>query len=215
MITIAFAGNRIHPHLSAIQPVITAFLNALQKVLLQEQGSGHITMLNGFADGADMEAGEAFHTWYSESGIHKTSVAVLPFAIDDYEQAIDDKVRYRYLLGECDKVVALDNVYAVASQQHTEDNAVNMRNKAYQRQALYMLERCDMLLAAADPTATVKPGGTLDTVGIAQHLGIPVVLMPLHTNAAPIKAALLPANERQPHVYNLLRKVAEAMISSV
>jgi len=203
-ITIAFAGNRHHPNLHEITAELTTVLNKLEEQTLATS----ITLLNGLADGADRIAQDTFNNWVSQRATTKITEAILPFAVDDYLKAIDDKEHFTRLLSTCSKVIALQGTFAEAGPQYTAEQATEIRNTAYQQQADYMLNRCNLLIAAIDLTATGKSGGTLDTIVKAQKKGLPVIRIALSNTTEKIKTELLEGH------HDYLNAMLKAIFSS-
>ena len=193
-IRIAIAGKRDHPNLESIKTD-----GRIEKVLKNLVSQFKITpnlqlqFLTGLADGADQIVTEKILNFFDTDEDAKITnphiTAVIPFIADLYRDhplyPIDkeNKNRFNYLIGRCDKVLSINNEATskiICDEKYAYLNEAT--DRGYEAQALLMLRRCDILLAIADLRDPVKTGGTIHTINKARAFHIPVILISLEDN---------------------------------
>ena len=183
-ISISFAGSRRHPNLDKLKISIDNFFIKMENTLLAKYERSlnfHINLLNGLADGADMECADAFIQWQPKCGITKTITGVFPFPIVDYLQTISDKKRFENLLKKLNNIVVLDGLYVPdRTKVSCKRSPKECRVKAYRQQADYLLLSSDILFVAADRNIPRREGGTMETVDKALNADLPVVFLNLN-----------------------------------
>ena len=117
---------------------------------------------------------------------------MLPFDIASYRAS-----RYGWFLAEFDRqaercryIVELDGLHDQPEPPPEADSprerlARRRRARGYRAQSKVLLRQVDLLIAAADPDAQGKAGGTLETITAALAFGLPVVF--IHTGDASIR----------------------------
>jgi hypothetical protein len=123
--------------------------------------------------------------------------AVLPFDVETYRRSRPAAFQAEFdrQLARCAWVLALDAHYdkpaeaelaAIADpgqRRRRGDLADLRRARGYRAQSAFLLRQSDLLIAAADPTAKGKAGGTLETVREALEFDLPVVFIHTGTGA--------------------------------
>jgi hypothetical protein len=136
--------------------------------------------------------------------------AVLPFDVETYRRSRPETFRAEFdrQIARCEWVLALDAHYdkpteaelaAIAdtdARQQRSKLADLRRARGYRAQSAFLLRQSDLLIAAADPTAPGKAGGTLETVREAQVFELPVVF--IHTGAGAVIEATIPRARLHP-----------------
>lgn len=116
--------------------------------------------------------------------------AVLPFGVETYRASRPSGVQAEFdrQLATSAWVLELDGLYdkpdadALSRLPEADANrasalAENRRARGYRAQATFLLRYSDIVIAAANPSAERKAGGTLDTVREAQVFELPVVFI--------------------------------------
>jgi hypothetical protein len=187
VLRVAVAGNRAIPVESErdLASRIVEIFSAIEATMLsvsREKGavysgrSPSLRLMSGLADGVDQIASKAFLASRSE-WVDRSIAAVLPFDVDTYRHRsrIDNVPRFDALLGECRYVLELSSDYAVGE----ETAARRARAIAYRAQSEVLLRHGDIVVAADNPGADARSGGTRETIGRALSLGLAVIYLPL------------------------------------
>jgi hypothetical protein len=181
------------------EPRVSAFFQA-QAPLLR--------LVTGLCEGADAVAAQVLERVHvpPDAGVAcgpgtpclETELgAVLPFDVETYRRSRPETFRPEFdrQLARCAWVLALDAHYdkpteaelaAIAeadARQQRSTLADLRRARGYRAQSAFLLRQSDLLIAAADPTAPGKAGGTLETVREAQIFELPVVFIHTGTGA--------------------------------
>ena len=158
-----------------------------------------LRLVTGLCEGADAVAAEAL-TKVSVSPdagascplgttcIETELAAVLPFDVETYRASrpaaflpqFDDQ------LSRCAWVLALDGIYDKPNPD--TPFAHHRRSRAYRGQSAFLLRQSDIVIAAANPDESGKPGGTLETVREALTFDLPVIF--IHTGKPTIDQAI-------------------------
>ncbi len=164
-----------------------------------------LRLVTGLCEGADLVAWQALETLDIKPDQPSGSAtrhldtelgAVLPFAVETYRTSRPAEVQAEFdrQLAACAWVLELDGLYDkpdadTLSRLPTDDAhrasalANNRRSRGYRAQAAFLLRYSDIVIAAANPAAERKAGGTMDTVREAQVFELPVVFINTHTGA--------------------------------
>jgi len=152
-----------------------------------------LRLVTGLCEGADTVAAEALAALTVAADAPPTGhpaaitaasacletklAAVLPFDLPAYRAGRRPAFRADFdrQAARCAYIVALDGHYA--KPEPDTPQAADRRARGYRAQSALLLRHADLLLAAADPTAPGKAGGTLETVHRALALGIPVLFI--------------------------------------
>lgn len=145
-----------------------------------------LRLLTGLADGADQLAATTFVA-DRRGRVRRALAAVLPFDAFTYRDRspVEDKQGFDTLLADCEHVIELDGRYLPDPPPGAppDDFPKRCRARAYRAQAAVLLRQCDLLIAIADPAHQGRAGGTRETMERALALDIPVLFLPLSTDA--------------------------------
>ena len=167
------------PVAAGSEPRITGFYDATRPPLLR--------LITGLCEGADTAAVLALERLdvLPDTGAADPArpclatelAAVLPFGIQRYRAS-----RHGWFLAEfdrqaeaCSYIVELDGIHE--KPEPDTDLAAAQRKKGYRAQSAMLLRQADLLVAAADPRAPGKAGGTLETIAAALRFGLPVIFI--------------------------------------
>ncbi|WP_295437841.1 hypothetical protein [uncultured Thiodictyon sp.] len=122
-----------------------------------------------------------------EDCIETELAAVLPFDLPGYRasRAPDFHPEFDRQAARCAYVIVADGIYDKPDPVTDPDPAAGerlalasqRRGRAYRAQSALLLRHADLLVAAADPSAPAKPGGTLETVPAALACDLPVLFI--------------------------------------
>jgi hypothetical protein len=151
-----------------------------------------LRLVTGLCQGADAVAadvlariGPAPGVTRREPGVETELAAVLPFDVASYRSSRppDFRATFDEQLARCASVMALDGIYEMPEP----DTALarSRRDRAYRAQGAYLLRQSDLVVAATDPDAPGKPGGTLETARAAIDADLPVVF--IHTGTGSVR----------------------------
>ena len=167
------------------EPPVTAFY-ARQPPLLR--------LVTGLCEGADAVAAQVLARLHiaadgapspgaGDTCIATELAAVLPFDLPAYRasRAPDFLADFDHQAERCAYILVADGLYA----KPDPDTALaqRRRNRGYRAQSALLLRQADLLIAAADPRAEIKAGGTLETVQAAMAFGLPVVFIDIGSGA--------------------------------
>ncbi|AUB82773.1 hypothetical protein [Candidatus Thiodictyon syntrophicum] len=153
-----------------------------------------LRLVTGLCEGADTVAARVLDRLHiapdgagpdgaGDDCIETELAAVLPFDLPSYRasRAPDFHPEFDRQVARCAYVVVADGIYdkpdpdAAASERLAL--ASQRRGRAYRAQSALLLRHADLLVAAADPNAPAKPGGTLETVPAALACDLPVLFI--------------------------------------
>ena len=154
-----------------------------------------LRLVTGLCEGADTIAAQVLEgltippdgqpaTGTSPPCLETELAAVLPFDLPAYRDSRSAGFRPEFdrQAARCAYILALDGLYA-KPDPHTPLAAAR-RTKGYRAQSAVLLRHADILIAAADPDAPGKAGGTLETVQAALVFELPVVF--IHTGSGAV-----------------------------
>jgi hypothetical protein len=122
----------------------------------------------------------------SGTGIETELAGVLPFDLPAYRASRPDRFRADFdrQAERCAYLLIADGHY----DKPDPDTALaqRRRGRGYRAQSALLLRQADILVAAADPDAGIKAGGTLETVQAAMTSGLPVVFIDTRSGAVRI-----------------------------
>jgi len=109
--------------------------------------------------------------------------AVLPFDVESYRCSRPEvfQAEFDRQLARCEWVLALDGRYEKPDPPTPLEET--RRSRAYRAQGAFLLRQSDVLVAAANPDAEIRAGGTLETVREALAFELPVVFIHTGTGA--------------------------------
>ncbi len=147
-----------------------------------------LRLITGLCEGADVLGAQALERLerheHLSPHVATELAAVLPFDLPVYRASRTPAYRAEFdrQAARCAYIVPLDGIY----EKPTPDTplARNRRARAYRAQSMLLLRQADILVAAADPDAEGKAGGTLETVRGALDFDLPVIF--LHTGTGNI-----------------------------
>ena len=120
------------------------------------------------------------------NGIETELAGVLPFDLPAYRASRPDRFRADFdrQAERCAYLLIADGHY----DKPDPDTALaqRRRGRGYRAQSALLLRQVDILVAAADPDAGIKAGGTLETVQAAMTCGLPVVFIDTRSGAVRI-----------------------------
>ncbi|WP_295387530.1 hypothetical protein [uncultured Thiodictyon sp.] len=168
------------------EPRVSAFYDDDQRPLLR--------LITGLCEGADTVAAQVLENLHiapdrpGPDGAANTCVetelaAVLPFDLLAYRAS-----RARDFLPDFDRQAERCAYILVADGLHAKPDpdtplAQRRRQRGYRAQSALLLRQADILIAAADPQAEGKAGGTRETVQGAMTFGLPVIFIDTRSGA--------------------------------
>jgi len=209
-IRIGFAGARAVADVAVLVDRLDAVYKYIAEVVaaaaLAASGSYAtdapvVRLTTGLAEGGDLTAANSFLTCAADRmaspAITRQLAAVLPFDRATFRSHLEaaSQPLFDGALVRCEgRVLELDGRYLADDSPPNGKTASfcrHVRTRAYRGQAAVLLRQCDLLLAAYDPAAIPKPGGTVETIRQALELAIPVVVIPLGEESRPDNVAIL------------------------
>ena len=168
------------PVQSEKEPPIAAFF-AKESPLLR--------LITGLCEGADATAAEVREQISGDreltggssacNRVETELAAVLPFDFPTYRKTRPSTFQEKFdaTAKSCAYILTADGLY---DKQNPDTHLAKARRaKAYRTQSTLLLRHSDMLIAATDPDAPRKAGGTMETVQAALTFDLPVVF--IHT----------------------------------
>ncbi|WP_058554596.1 hypothetical protein [Thiohalocapsa sp. ML1] len=183
------------PLATSAEPLVAAFYDGRRRPLLR--------LVTGLCEGADTAAAlalERLTVTADTAGPHAAAAscidtelaAVLPFDIARYRASRYDwfQAEFDRQAAACAYIVELDGLHDRPQPAPEPDSprdrlARRRRARGYRAQSKVLLRQVDLLIAAADPDAAGKAGGTLETIAAALAFALPVVF--IHTGDASIR----------------------------
>ncbi|HEY0790828.1 MAG TPA: hypothetical protein VGD78_07150, partial [Chthoniobacterales bacterium] len=190
-------GNQLATRLSAIYAHIADVVasGAAKANHFYAPAAPVVRLATGLAEGSDLIAAGCFRVAGTASSVVRQSAAVLPFNRSTFRSTLDETSQLlfdREVLACEGGVTELDGRYlADDSPGKAAGFCRHVRTRAYRSQAAFLLRQCDLLLAAYDPAAVPKPAGTVETIRNGLELGMPVVVLPLGSEAGLDDVAIL------------------------
>lgn len=181
VLRVAVAGSR------ELGPSEATVSEALHDLWLGLAGSlpaegARLVAHSALADGVDRLAAESLLA-NPVPGVTCEHVALLPFSLDDYRASgtIGEPAQFEDLLARSSGVIEADGRWLPADPDDPIRDAFarHARGRGYRAQARLMLQRCDVLVAVFDPSASGRAGGTAETVRAALDIGLPVLVFGL------------------------------------
>lgn len=149
-----------------------------------------LRLVTGLCQGSDAVAGRVIDEVKiapddgAECGCHTACLqtelaAVISFDVETYRKSRPPDFRQEFdrQLAKCAWVIELDGIYDKPDPD--TKYAKHRRGRAYRSQSAFLLRQSDVFIAATDPDAEGKAGGTMETVRAALAFELPVVF--IHT----------------------------------
>jgi hypothetical protein len=154
MVTIGISGHR---HLAELEKVINGVDQALARIV-SVYGESDFTLMSCLAEGVEqLVLGRALTRYPARL------IAILPLNAQDYLadfESAEARGEFHSLLAQASEVIELPHV--------------GTREQAYLAAGLYLLEKCDVLLAVWDGLPAQGQGGTGEIVAQARRRGLPL-----------------------------------------
>jgi len=136
-----------------------------------------LRLVTGLAEGGDALAAQVLSERSGHGSVQSENAAVLPFDLETYRRSRDQAFRATFdeLVASCKWILELDGIYEKPAPD--TPTAKDRRARAYRAQSKMLLRQCDLLVVLADRSAERSAGGSMETVGRALALGMPVLLI--------------------------------------
>lgn len=162
-------------------------------------------LVTGLAKGGDLEACEALKRMTADQ-VETELAAVLPQKLEQYKKlrAAEGEDAFDEFKNRCAYILEADGRYRKEPKEsYTEEqckvdpitpeeaariaSAQNIRARSYRLQADLLLRQSDVVVAAFDPSAPRKAGGTAETIGRALAFEFPVVVIDITTGRIAVR----------------------------